>query len=279
MKNVINFGGILEHGIPEFRLEKEVLNKTINSILNIGIEVKVGQELGRNLELGWIQENYDAVFLAFGANIPRKMVIEGEEIPGVYGGNTLLEQNNHPDYINKKVAIIGGGNVAMDSARTIKRLGAQRVVVIYRRSEEEMPAEVKEIEDAKKEGIEFLFQTNITKVLGKEKVEKIECIKTQLIQKEGETRKVPVDIENSNFEMDMNYVIMCVGSKVEKEVLESQNLPSTKKKYLEVNEKNQVEGTNIFAGGDLIGTTATVAWAARSGRDAAQRIEEYLMRH
>ena len=217
----------------------------------------------------YLKNNYDAVFLSFGANIPRKMVIQGEELSGVYGGNTLLELQNHPDCTNKKVAIIGGGNVAMDCARTIKRLGAKQVVVIYRRSEAEMPAEVKEIEEAKKENIEFLFQNNITKILGNEKEEKIECIKTQLIQKEGENRKIPVNIEGSNY-------IMAVGSKVDIEVLKSQNLQATSKKYLEVDENYRINGTNIFAGGDLIGTTSTVAWAAKDGREVANKIEEYL---
>lgn len=273
---MISFGGILSHGIPEFRLEKEVLRKAIYSIISLGIEVKYGQELGRNLKLENLQKEYDAVFLAFGANIPRKMMITGEELKGVYGGNTLLELNNHPNYQNKKVAIIGGGNVAMDCARTIKRLGAKQVMVIYRRSEEEMPAEKKEIQEAKQEGIEFLFQTNITKILGDEKVDKIECIKTELIQKQGETRKAPVDIVGSNYIIDMDYVIMAVGAKVDESILQTQNLPVNKWKYLNVNDQKQIEGTNIFAGGDLIGTTSTVAWAARDGREAAQKIEQYL---
>lgn len=272
-------GGILNHGIPEFRLPKEVLEKTIETILSLEIEVKYNQELGKNLKLKELQNNYDAVFLAFGANIPRKMMIPGEELQGVYGGNTLLELANHPDYQNKKVAIIGGGNVAMDCARTIKRLGAKEVTVIYRRSEAEMPAEVKEIQDAKQEGVEFLFQTNITKILGANKVEQIECIKTELIQKEGETRKVPVDIENSNYVIDMDYVVMAVGAKVDIQVLEGENLEVTSRKYLAVNEQNQIEGTNIFAGGDLIGTNATVAWAARDGRETANQIENYLTKN
>lgn len=269
-------GGILAHGIPEFRLPKEVLHKTIVSILNLGIEVKYESELGKNIDLEDLQSHYDAVFLAFGANIPSKMNIEGEDLKGVFGGNTLLELKNHPNYENKKVAIIGGGNVAMDCARTIKRQGAKQVVVIYRRSKLEMPAEEKEIQDAKTEGVEFLFQTNITKILGSSQVEKIECVKTKLIQKEGETRKVPVNIENSNYLIDMDYVVMCVGAKAEIAVLEGQKLPINKWNYLEVDEQNRVVGTNIFAGGDLVGTTSTVAWAARDGREVAGKIEKYL---
>lgn len=169
-------GGLLTHGIPEFRLPREVVEKTIEKILDLGVEAKLNQELERDFEIEDLAKKYDAVFVAIGANIPAKMNVEGEGLEGVYGGNYLLEYNKHPNYTGKKVAIIGGGNVAMDSARTIKKLGASEVYVIYRRAEEQMPAEKKEIADAKKEGIEFLFQTNIVKILGKEKVEKLECI-------------------------------------------------------------------------------------------------------
>ena len=187
-------GGLLIHGIPEFRLPRKVVEKTIEKILDLGVEVKVKQELGKDFEIEDLIRKYGAVFVAIGANIPSKMNVEGEDLNGVYGGNYLLEYNKHPDYNGKKVAVIGGGNVAMDSARTIKRLGASDVYVIYRRAEEQMPAEKKEIADAKKEGIKFLFQTNIVKILGKEKVEKLECIKTELVKKEGENRLSPVNI-------------------------------------------------------------------------------------
>lgn len=270
-------GGILQRGIPEFRLNKEIVQKAVAQILNLGIQVEYEKELGKNITLEELKQKYDAVLLTIGANVPRKMVIPGEDLEGVYGGNSLLEKQNHPDYTNKKVAIIGGGNVAMDCARTIKRLGASRVVVIYRRSEEEMPAERKEIEDAKKEGVEFLFLNNITKVLGSNHVEKIECIKTKLVEKEGENRKVPVDIENSNYVMDMDYVVMAVGGKVEKEVLKNGNIEMSKKKYVAINENNQTSCEKVFAAGDVAGTESTVAWAARDGRDVAEKIAQYLM--
>ena len=204
------------------------------------------------------------------------MAIEGEELEGVYGGNSLLENQNHPDYTNKKVAIIGGGNVAMDCARTIKRMGAKQVVVIYRRSEVEMPAEAKEIADAKQEGVEFLFLNNIVKILGKNKVEQIECIKTELVQKEGETRKSPVDIENSNYIMDMDYVVMAVGGKIDKDTIEKCNIETTSRKYVQVNENNQTSHKKVFAGGDVVGQNSTVAWAASDGRKVANKIIEYL---
>ncbi|MDE5888416.1 MAG: FAD-dependent oxidoreductase, partial [Bacilli bacterium] len=171
-------GGLLNHGIPEFRLPKTLLKKVIDNIISTGIEVKLNQELGRDFSLAELEQAYDAIFLGFGANISSKMNIEGEDLNGVYGGNELLENNEHPDYTGKTVIVSGGGNVAMDVSRTVKKLGAEKVYVIYRRSEKEAPAETKEILEAKEEGIEFLFQTNILRILGQDKVEKIECIKT-----------------------------------------------------------------------------------------------------
>ena len=263
-------GGLLTHGIPEFRLPREVVEKTIEKILDLGVETKLNQELGRDFEIEDLAQKYDAVFVAIGANIPAKMNVEGENLNGVYGGNYLLEYNKHPNYTGKKVAIIGGGNVAMDSARTIKKLGASEVYVIYRRAEEQMPAEKKEIADAKKEGIEFLFQTNIVKILGTEKVEKLECIKTELVKKEGENRLSPVNIEGSNFSLDMDYVVMATGSKPENNIIEK--FEKNEYGYIKIDENMQTSISKVFAGGDIVGQKATVAWAARSGRDAAEKI-------
>ena len=263
-------GGILVHGIPEFRLPKQTVKDTISKILDLGIKVELNKELGENLNIEDLSGKYDAVFVGIGANIPSKMNIPGEDLEGVYGGNTLLETGNHPSYEGKTVAVIGGGNVAMDSARTIKRLGAKQVYVIYRRAEEQMPAERKEIESAKEEGIEFLFQNNIVKVLGNTHVEKIECIRTQLVKKEGEDRLSPVNIEGSNYIMDMDYVVMATGSKPEEKVIE--NFEKNKWGYIAVNEKMQTSIKNVYAGGDIAGEKQTVAWAARSGRNAAESI-------
>ena len=268
-------GGLLVHGIPEFRLPKDIVKQTIQKIIDLGLEVEYNKELGKNISLQELEKEYDAIFLAFGANITTKMGINGENLQGVYGGNQLLEKQNYPDYTNKKVAVIGGGNVAMDCARTIKRLGAQEVKVIYRRAEEQMPAEKKEIEEAKKEGIEFLFQNNIVKILGKNKVEKLELIKTELIQKEGETRKVPVNILDSNYFIDIDYVVMALGSKPE-EFVKDLNLELNKWGYIQVDENNRTSNSKIFAGGDVAGANGTVAWAARSGRDSANSIMRYL---
>ena len=269
-----NLGGILEHGIPEFRLDPKVLDKTINSILRLGIKVEYNKEIGNNIQIEEISPKYDATILAIGANVSSKMNIPGEDLQGVYGGNELLENKNYPDFKGKVVAVSGGGNVAMDTARTVARLGAKKVFVIYRRAEEQMPAEKKEIEDAKKEGIEFLFQNNIVKILGDKKVEEIECIRTKLVQKEGETRLSPVNIEGSNYRMRMDSVIMAVGSKPEEKNIAG--FEKNKWGYVNTDEEKKTSIKNVYAIGDIAGNKATVAWAARSGRDVAFEIIERL---
>ena len=312
-----SLGGILEHGIPEFRLDPKVLKKTVNSILSLGINVKYNVEVMTNnnqeiidekannnqesinektdndqrvidekineeakeqektkISIESIASKYDATILAIGANVSSKMNIPGKDLDGVYGGNELLENKNYPDFKGKIVAVSGGGNVAMDTARTVARLGAKKVFVIYRRAEEQMPAERKEIEDAKKEGIEFLFQNNIVKILGETKVEEIECIRTKLVQKEGETRLSPVNIEGSNYRMKMDYVVMAVGSKPEEKDIAV--FEKNKWGYVNTDEEKKTSIKNVYAIGDIAGNKQTVAWAARSGRDVALEIIEKL---
>lgn len=268
-------GGLLSHGIPEFRLPRDIVKKTIKQILKLGIKVEYNKELGKNIKLEELESKYDCLFLAIGANRSSKMGIQGEELDGVFWGNELLEYNLHPNYLRKNVVVIGGGNVAIDCARTIKKLGAKNVSIIYRRAEEQMPAEKKEIDDAKNENIEFLFQTNIKKIFGETKVEKIELIKTSLQKKEGETRLVPVEIENSNYFMDVDYVVFAIGSKTEGYI---DNLGLELDDYGKIKIDNSYRTSNpkVYSGGDLAGVKAKVAWAAKSGRDAAKNIIEML---
>lgn len=269
-------GGILIHGIPDFRLPREIVTKSIEKILELGIDVKYNCKLGKDISLQELKKNYDAVLLTFGANISIKMGIEGEDLQGVYGGNELLENNNHPDYSGKVVVVNGGGNTAMDTARVVKRKGAKKVFVIYRRSREQMPAEPKEIEMAISEGIEFLFQNNIIKIIGKNNVEKIECIKTELVHRENEKRLKPVNIIGSNYEIPVDYVIMSVGSRPEEKVIKSMDLKVNKKGYIDIDENNRTSDEKVFCAGDISGAISTVAWAAKSGRDAANSIDMYL---
>ena len=264
-------GGLLVFGIPEFRLSKEIVKTTVKDILDLGIEVKYNKELGKDFELKDIENQYDAIFLSIGANVSSKMGVEGEELKGVYGGNELLEYNLHPEYTNKKVIVVGGGNVAMDCARTINKLGAKEVTVVYRRAEEQMPAERKEILDAKSEGIKFAFQNNIVKIIGQDKVEKVELIKTDLINKEGESRLVPVNIENSNYQVDVDYIIMALGSKPQ-EYVKDLGLKLNKWGNIEVDDEYKTSNPKIYSGGDLTGMKGTVAWAAKSGREIAKNI-------
>lgn len=269
-------GGLLSHGIPEFRLPRGILHNVIEKIINLGINVKYNCVLGKDITMEQLKKEYNAVLLTFGANISAKMGIEGEELKGVYGGNELLENNNHPDYNGKTVVVNGGGNTAMDTSRTINRMGAKKVYVVYRRAREQMPAEQKEIDDAIKEGVEFLFQNNIVKIIGDKYVEKIECIKTELIKVEGETRLKPVNIDGSNYEIPVDYVVMAVGAKPEEEVLETLDLKRNKWGYIETDENNKTSDEKVFCAGDISGQTSTVAWAARSGRNAAENIDKYL---
>lgn len=244
-------GGLLVHGIPDFRLPKNIVKETVEKILDLGIKVNLGKELGKNLSLEELEKNFDAILLCFGANVSSKMGIEGEDLEGVYGGNELLENGNYPDFEGKKVAVIGGGNTAMDTARTINRKKAKKVTVIYRRARKQMPAEDEEIESAIEEGVEFLFQNNIVKILGKEKVEKIECIKTELIKVEGDREK-PVNIENSNYLLDMDYVVMAVGSKPQSEVLEKLNLEKNEWGYIKSDENQMTSQEKVFVAGDIM---------------------------
>ena len=269
-------GGLLVFGIPEFRLEKNRVEEVVKQILELGIKVEYEKELGRNLKLEELEKEYDAIFLSIGANKSTKMGVEGEELNGVYGGNELLEYNLHPNYKNKNIAIIGGGNVAIDCARTIKKLGAKKVTIIYRRAEEQMPAERKEIEEAKNEGIEFAFKNNIVKIIGEKSVEKIELIKTELIKKEGEERLPPVNIENSNYTIEMDYVIMALGSKPS-EIVDELGLELNKWGNIKIDEQYRTSKEKIYAGGDLAGVKGTVAWAAYSGREAAKSIIDEII--
>lgn len=262
-------GGLLVHGIPDFRLPKDIVDRVYSKILDLGINVKYKMELGKNLLLNDLRSSYDAIFIAIGANISSKMGIEGEDLVGVYGGNELLEYKDFPDFKGKSVAIVGGGNVAMDTSRTIKRLGASHVYVVYRRAEEQMPAEKKEIKEAKEEGVEFLFLNNIVKAIGKDKVEKIECIKTELVFEEGK-RPYPVNIPNSNYFLDIDYVIMAIGSRLDEESVKEVEKNDWNK--IKIDEKYRTNIDRVYAAGDAAGVKSTVAWASFSGREAAKNI-------
>ena len=269
-------GGLLYHGIPDFRLDKTLLRKVIDKILELGIDVRLNQSIGKDFSLEDLENEYDAVFLGFGANGSSKMNIPGEDLKGVYGGNELLETGNHPDYEGKVVVVSGGGNVAIDVACTIKKANAKKVYVIYRRSEKEAPAEENEIREAKDEGVEFLFQNNILGIYGDKTVEKVEVIKTELVKKEGDDRLSPVNIEGSSYYLPCDYVVMAIGSHPEEFIVNNLGLELDKRGRILIDKDGYTSKEKVFAGGDLAGTIGTVAFAARSGRDAAYAIMKYL---
>lgn len=264
-------GGLLYHGIPKFRLNKELVSKVIKQILDLGIEVKTNVSLGKDISLKELEKEYDAVFLGLGANVSKMMGLSGEELNGVYGANELLENLVQVDYTSKRVVVIGGGGVSIDMARTAIKEGASEVGIIYRRSRSEMSAEMNDIREAKKEGIKFLFQTNVIKVIGEDKVNGIECVKTTL-----DKEKKAINVEGSNFVIDTDVVIMAVGSRADSELLESLKLDVKENGYLMVNSNNQTSNPKIFAAGDLTGAKSTVAWACRNGRDTAYSIMKFL---
>lgn len=264
-------GGLLYHGIPKFRLNKELVSKVIKQILDLGIEVKTNVSLGKDISLKELEKENDAVFLGLGANVSKMMGLSGEELNGVYGANELLENLVQVDYTSKRVVVIGGGGVSIDMARTAIKEGASEVGIIYRRSRSEMSAEMNDIRAAKKEGIKFLFQTNVIKVIGEDKVTGIECVKTTL-----DKEKKAINVEGSNFVIDTDVVIMAVGSRADSELLESLKLDVKENGYLMVNSNNQTSNPKIFAAGDLTGAKSTVAWACRNGRDTAYSIMKFL---
>ena len=267
-------GGLLMHGIPDFRLDKQIVKKVCNNIINLGIDVKYNTEFGKDISLDELKEKHDAVFLGMGANVSNKLNIPGEELKGVYGANEVLEHNMNIDCKDKIITIIGGGNVAIDIARTVIRKNAKKVVIIYRRNKNEMPADKTEINDAINEGIEFLFQTNILKILGKTKVEEIELIKTKLVDN-NDSRLTPINIENSNYKMKCDIVMRAVGAHADDSV-SNIKLDKSKDGRIKIDENGRTSDEKIFSGGDIAGTESTVVLASSAGKNAAYSIIKYL---
>ena len=262
-----NLGGILTRGIPEFRLPKNIVEKSIDKILALGINVKYNMQLGKDFNLEDIKNKYDAIILAFGANVSNKMNIKGEDIKGVYGANEFLEGLYNINFNGKTVVVNGGGNVAIDAARTAKSKGAKNVFVIYRRSKNEMPAEKKEVEDAINENIEFLFQNNIVKIIGnnQNQVSGVQLIKTELVKNPNDNRLTPVNIENSDYTINADYVIMALGSHPANFV-KNLGLELKSNGKILTNEFGKTSIPNVYAIGDLADNKSTVAFAAKSAR-------------
>ena len=292
-------GGVLTYGIPSFRLPKDVVKAEIDDVLALGVELKTDYVIGRIKTLDEISDEYDAVFLGTGAGLPNFMGIEGENLNGVYSANEFLTRVNlmkayekDADTMirrGKDVVVVGGGNVAMDAARSALRLGAENVTVVYRRSDAELPARREEIEHAKHEGIQFCLLANPTKIIGdfgdgtpqgrKFDVKAVECMKMELGEPDESGRRSSKPVAGSEFTMDADVVIIAIGTSPNPLIfVGASGIEKTKRGTLAVNEKLQTTKKNIFAGGDIVTGAATVISAMGAGKTAAKAIHEYLMK-
>ncbi len=284
-------GGVLVYGIPEFRLPKgRIVAKEVEAVRRLGVEIETDVIIGRTMTIDDLldQEGYDAVFVGSGAGLPRFMGIEGENLNGVFSANEFLTRANlmhayddeydTPIYLGKKAVVVGGGNVAMDAVRTAKRLGAEAVIV-YRRSEAELPARVEEVHHAKQEGIEFRMLTNPVGIIGDEKgkVVGIECVEMELGEPDASGRRSPVKIEGSDFSIDCDVVIMALGTSPNPLIKSTTDgLDTNKRGCIVADEEGRTSRKGVFAGGDAVTGAATVILAMGAGRKAAHAIHEYL---
>ena len=287
-------GGVLVYGIPEFRLPKTIVEREIDVLRKMGVKIVCNFVVGRTRTIDQLmkEDGFDAVYIGVGAGLPTFMNIEGESLVGVYSANEYLTRSNlmkaykfgdgadTPIAVSKRVAIIGGGNVAMDAARTAVRLGAEKVYLVYRRSETEMPARLEEVHHAKEEGVEFMVLNNPVRIIGDDQhyVTAMECIKMELGEPDDSGRRRPVPIEGSEFTIELDTVIIAIGNKPNP--LISQTMPqleTTKWGTIVVNEDTmQTSVPGVYAGGDIVSGAATVILAMGQGRIAARAIDEYL---
>ena len=284
-------GGVLVYGIPEFRLPKVIVQKEVENLEKMGVKIMTNMVIGKVLSIDELFNEYGfkAVFVGSGAGLPSFMGIEGEGLVGVYSANEFLTRINlmkayldeydTPIRKGKSVAVVGGGNVAMDAARSAMRLGAEHVYIIYRRSEAELPARAEEVHHAKEEGIEFLLLNNPTKLLGDENgnVRAIECIKMELGEPDASGRRRPVAIEGSNYEVPVDTVIMSIGTSPNPLIRSTtEGLEANKWGCLVADDKAATTKEGVYAGGDAVTGAATVILAMGAGKTAAESMHEYL---
>ena len=284
-------GGVLVYGIPEFRLPKDIVQKEIDGLKALGVDVQTNMVIGRVLSIDeLLEQGYEAVFIGSGAGLPRFMNIPGENLKGVYSANEFLTRVNlmkayqpgsdTPIEHAKRVAVVGGGNVAMDAARCAKRLGAEEVFIVYRRSEKELPARAEEVEHAKEEGIVFHLLNNPTKILGDEQgnVTGMECVRMELGEPDASGRRRPVEVPGSEFVLEVDSVIMAIGTSPNPLIKSTtQGLETQKWGGIIVNEETGLTSREgVYAGGDAVTGAATVILAMGAGKTAATAIDQYI---
>ncbi len=293
-------GGVLVYGIPEFRLPKAIVKKEVETLKALGVKIETNMIIGKTLTVDELFEmGYEAVFIGSGAGLPRFMGIEGESLKGVYSANEFLTRSNlmkayrddsaTPIMKAKRVAVVGGGNVAMDAARTALRLGAEKVHIVYRRSLDELPARREEVEHAMEEGIEFNLLCNPVKILGYRNpddrrdpkngfVTGIECVKMELGEPDQSGRRSPVEIKGSEFVLDVDCVIMSIGTSPNPLIKSTtEGLEVNKRGGIVVDEATGLTSREgVFAGGDAVTGAATVILAMGAGKTAAKAIDEYI---
>ena len=284
-------GGVLEYGIPEFRLPKEkVVKPEIESVKDLGVKIVTDVVAGRTVTVDSLldEEGFSAVFIGSGAGLPRFMGIPGENLNGVYSANEFLTRNNlmkayRDDYLTpvlkgRKVVVVGGGNVAMDAARTALRLGSETSIV-YRRTENELPARKEEVHHAKEEGVEFMMLTNPVEILGDEKgwVRGIRCIRMELGEPDESGRRSPMPVPGSEFEMETDEVIMDLGTSPNPLIAKTTHgLETNRRGCITADENGATSRPGVFAGGDAVTGAATVILAMGAGRKAAAAIDKYI---
>ena len=287
-------GGVLEYGIPEFRLPKEkVLRGEIEDVLKLGVKIETDVVVGRTVTVDSLldRQGFAAVFIGTGAGLPKFMNIPGENLCGVFSANEFLTRNNlmcayredymTPIHIGRKVCVVGGGNVAMDAARTALRLGAE-VHVVYRRTEAELPARKEEVHHAMQEGIIFDMLTNPKEIIGNEKgwVSAMKCIKMELGEPDASGRRSPVPVEGSEFEIETDTVIMALGTTSNPLIAKTTSgLETTRRGGIVADETGVTSRPGVFAGGDAVTGAATVILAMGAGRTAAKAIDNYIKNH
>jgi len=283
-------GGVLVYGIPEFRLPKAIVQNEVDKLAAQGVEVMTNMVIGKVLSIDELFEmGFQAVFVGSGAGLPMFMHIPGEALVGVYSANeyltrvnlmkAYLEENDTPIIRSNAVAVVGGGNVAMDAARCAKRLGAEHVYIVYRRSEAEMPARAEELHHAKEEGIELQILSNPVEILddGKGRVGGIKCIRMELGEPDASGRRRPVEIPGSEFTLDVDTVIMSLGTSPNPLIRSTTpGLETNRKGCLIVNEDNMTTRDKVYAGGDAVTGAATVILAMGAGKKAAEAIDKAL---